>query len=336
MTVRRPLVYDAGPANTSGTFRHLTDAELLEWQTAIIDVYAADPSSVLSVVSGSGTISPTMSDTRLQAGAALQGSDGFTTTFPNSSQTGDVSTVTVNFDKVSGTFDTSNTGEEDSGYNFPLYFNEDTGSIQPMNLTDLVDSIIEPTIDLLVAATESETTAGTYTISSSTSETGYTEVSGANTAIFIDTRANSGAYTAAGIPETQDQSTTVNSYYLHRRNAGSTTPSTQLLYLDNAYADPTNVKDYDIRQYSIAEATTLLATWLKVYAGEVSGYKITYSITTDGSGGNARGTSMVDTKLNGSGVFSTTLAGLDDYRAQEFPNGSQATVTTYTLRVTKA
>ena len=69
MTVRRPLVYDAGPANTSGTFRHLTDAELLEWQTAIIDVYAADPSSVLSVVSGSGTISPTMSDTRLQAGA---------------------------------------------------------------------------------------------------------------------------------------------------------------------------------------------------------------------------------------------------------------------------
>ena len=43
MTVRRPLVYDAGPANTSGTFRHLTDAELLEWQTAIIDVYAADP-----------------------------------------------------------------------------------------------------------------------------------------------------------------------------------------------------------------------------------------------------------------------------------------------------
>ena len=109
-----------------------------------------------------------------------------------------------------------------------------------------------------------------------------------------------------------------------------------MLYLDNAYADPTNVKDYDIRQYSIAEATTLLATWLKVYAGEISGYKITYSITTDGSGGNARGTSMVDTKLNGSGVFSTTLAGLDDYRAQEFPNGSPATVTTYTLRVTKA
>ena len=324
---------------TSGFLRPVTPAELLEWQTAIIDVYAANPSSVLSVVSGSGTISPTMADTRLQAGAAQQGSDGFVSAFPNASQTGDVSTVTVNYDKVSGSFVTSNTGEVDSGYNFPLYYNEDNDSIQPMNLEDLVDSIIEPTIDLMVAATESDTTAGTYTISTSTSVTGYTEVSGANTAIYVDTRANADAYTAAGIPETQDQPTTINSYYLHRKNAGSTTPTTQLLHLDNAYADPTqqaNVKDFDIRQYTIAEATTLLGTWLKVYAGEVSGYKITYSITTDGSGGNARGSGMVDTKLNGSGAFSTTLQDANDYRAQEFPNGSAATVTTYTLRVTKA
>ena len=324
---------------TSGFLRPVTPVELLEWQTAIIDVYAANPTAVLSVVSGSGTISPTMADTRLQAGAAQQGSDGFVAAFPNATQTGDVSTVTVNYDKVSGSFVTSNTGEVDSGYNFPLYFNEDTGSIQPMNLEDLVDSIIEPTIDLMVAATESDTTAGTYTISTSTSVTGYTEVSGANTAIYVDTRANAAAYTAAGIPETQDQPTTINSYYLHRKNAGSTTPSTQLLHLDNAYADPTqqaNVKDFDIRQYTIAEATTLLGTWLKVYAGEVSGYKITYSITTDGSGGNARGSSMVDTKLDGSGAFSTTLQDTNDYRAQEFPNGSAATVTTYTLRVTKA
>ena len=81
MTVRRPIVYDAGPANTSGTFRELTDAELLEWQTAMIDHYAANPTSTLSVVSNSGNISPTMSDTRLQAGAAKTGSDGFVASF---------------------------------------------------------------------------------------------------------------------------------------------------------------------------------------------------------------------------------------------------------------
>ena len=97
-----------------------------------------------------------------------------------------------------------------------------------------------------------------------------------------------------------------------------------------------NTNSYlEIRQNSIDEATTLLGTWLQVYAAEVAGYKITYSITTDGSGGNARGSSMVDTKLNSS-VFSTTLQNVDDYRAQEFPAGSPATINTYTLRVTKA
>ncbi len=110
MTVRSPLVYDAGPAGTSGFLRAATPAELLEWQTAIIDNYAANPTSVLSVVSNSGTISPTMADTRLQAGAALQGSDGFVAAFPNATQTGYVSTVTVNYDKVSGSFVTPTTG----------------------------------------------------------------------------------------------------------------------------------------------------------------------------------------------------------------------------------
>ena len=335
MTVRRPLVYDAGPANTSGIFRELTDAELLEWQTAIIDVYAADPSSVLSVVSGSGTISPTMADTRLQAGAAKQGSDGFTSSFPAATDTANISTVTVNYDKVSGAFVTSNTGEVDNGYNYPLFFNEDNDSIQPMNLDDLIDSIIEPTIDLMVSATESDSTAGTYTINTASSLSGYTEVSGAGTAIYLDTRANADAYTDAGIPETLDQPTTINSYFLQRKNAGSTVPSTKLLFLDNDYGAPSNPNDFDVREYSIAEATALLATWLKVYAGEVTGYKIIYSITTDGSGGNARGSSMVDTRLNGSGAFSTTLQDANDYRAQEFPNGSAATITTHTLRVTK-
>ena len=74
----------------------------------------------------------------------------------------------------------------------------------------------------------------------------------------MDTRADASAYTASGIPETLDQPTTVTQYYLHRRNAGSTVPSTKLLFLDNEYADPTNTKDFDIREYSIAEATTLL------------------------------------------------------------------------------
>ena len=47
------------------------------------------------------------------------------------------------------------------------------------------------------------------------------------------------------------------------------------------------------------------------------------------------GQTMVDTRLNGSGNYQTLLAGLDDYRAQEFPNGSPATINTYTFKITQ-
>ena len=44
---------------------------------------------------------------------------------------------------------------------------------------------------------------------------------------------------------------------------------------------------------------------------------------------------MGDTRLNGSGNRQTRQVG-DDYRAQEFPNGSPTTVNTYYLRINKS
>ena len=61
----------------------------------------------------------------------------------NSSQTDDVTTVTVNFDKVSGAFDTSNTAPLTLGITIHFFqlFPGNSGSIQPiLNLQDLVDS----------------------------------------------------------------------------------------------------------------------------------------------------------------------------------------------------
>ena len=54
---------------------------------------------------------------------------------------------------------------------------------------------------------------------------------------------------------------------------------------------------------------------------------------TSGSG-NTRGTAMVNTKLDGSGNYQTLQSG-DDYRAQEFPNGTAQTISTYNLRINK-
>ena len=199
-----------------------------------------------------------------------------------------------------------------------------------MTLTDFKDTFIIPAINLMIVASESNNTGGTYTITtSSTAATGYTNVS--TTALFADTRADTSAYTAGGIPETQDQPTTINSYFLHRRNGADSTPTRNLIYING---------DNDLQEYAASDAKTLIGNWIRDEAGSSSsGNKITYSITADGSGGNARGTSMVDTRLNGSGNFQTgseTRSSTVYYYGQEFPNGTASTISTYTLRVTKA
>ena len=84
---------------------------------------------------------------------------------------------------------------------------------------------------------------------------------------------------------------------------------------------------------TISDVDVVLGDWLRFTAAHsADGYKITYNAAT--SGGNTRGTAMVDTKLNGSGNYQTRQVS-DDYRSQEFPNGSAATVTTYNLRINK-
>ena len=157
---------------------------------------------------------------------------------------------------------------------------------------------------------------------SSSAATNYTNVS--TTAVFTDTLANTGAYSAGSIPETLDQPTTVTNYYLHRRDQSANTPSRIPLVI---------VSGNDLQEMSTATIDDVLGDWLRYTAGHSGdGYKITYDAAT--SGGNTRGTSMVDTKLNGSGDYQT-LQVSDDYRSQEFPNGSAVTVTTYNLRINK-
>ena len=56
---------------------------------------------------------------------------------------------------------------------------------------------------------------------------------------------------------------------------------------------------------------------------------------TSGSG-QTRGSGMADTILDGSGNYQTRQVDNDDYRAQEFPNGSVTTAATYYLRIHKS
>jgi len=311
MTARSPLWYN------SGNLQEMTSAEIVEWQKAAIFVYAQSPTSVLTVVSGSGSLAA-MNDTRKMAGAVSTNASAFVA----EGSTAEPGTNTVSYDKVTQTLTTSGVGQTaDSGTTFPVYY-DGSGNIQAMNLTDFKDTFIEPAIDLLIAGSESNDTGGTYSITtSSTAATGYTNVS--TTAVFVDTRANTGLYSSGGIPETLDQPQTITSYFLHRRNGADSDPTRNLLLIDG---------DNNLQEGATATMKTLIGNWIRYDAANTTGQKITYTMAT--SGGNTRGTAIVDTRLNGAGNYQTRQVG-DDYRSQEFPNGSAATITTYNLRIAK-
>jgi hypothetical protein len=318
VTVRAPLKYV-----DVNTLTEMSTGEVTAWVDHICYLYGGSPSVTLTVDTGSAQNLQAMSDTRLQAGAVSNSA----TAFVAEATTAEPSTVTITYDRVAQTY-ASVTPTVDSGTTWPVYWDTASKSIIAMSIADIKDTFLHPAIDKLIAASESDTTAGTYTITTSaTAGAGYTNVS--TDAVFIDTRANTALYSAAGIPETLDQPATVTSYFLHRRNQGSDgfgSLATPLIIADSGQTLTAQTTE------GVIEG--LFLEWIQETASEsADGYQIVYSLAT--SGGNTRGTGMVDTRLNGAGDYQTLQVG-DDYRSQEFPNGSAATISTYNLRITKA
>ena len=313
MAVRKPIYIDG-----SNNLIEMTTAEVLEWTEQVCFLYGSSPSVTLTVVGSSGSLDA-IADTRTQAGATSQSASAF----PNEATTAEPSTVTVSYDKVTKT-NTSVSPTADTGTTWPVYLNSEN-DLQAMSIADIKDTFLHPAINLLVSGTESATTSGTYTVTTSaTPATNYSVVSA--TAIFVDTRADTSLYSAAGIPETLDQPTTITSYYLHLRTGTDTAPAR-----DPVFITGTN----DIQTFTEGTIDGLFTEWIRETASESSeGFQLTYAIATSGSG-NTRGTAMVDTKLDGAGEHRTLQVG-DDYRAQEHPNGSPQTISTYALRINKA
>jgi len=316
MAVRQLLYYD----EVQDDLREMTAEELVELQQRMIHAYAQAPSAVLTQVSGSGANVAAIADTRKSAGAVSNSS----TAFVAEGTTAEPGTVTVSYDKINlaytATSGISNT--TDTGTTFPVYYDGEN-TIQAMTLEDLRDTLLHPAIDLMISGTESGNTAGTYTITTSaTAATNYTQVSA--TAVYLNTIADTSAYSAAGIPETVDQPTTVTSFFLHVRDGADTTPSRLPLRIDD---------NGDLSEMGNDRIDDILGDMLRFTAAHSGdGYKITYDSAT--SGGNTRGTAMIDTRLNGAGNY-LTLQVSDDYRSQEMPNGTAVTITTTHLRINK-
>ena len=390
MTVRSPL------KNDSGNVKEMSSAEVTQIVNQIIYQYSLNPSVSLSVVNSGGSLG-TITDTRLQAGAMSQTNSSF----PNEATTAEPSIVTVNYDKISQTI-ASVSPTSDTGTTFPAYTNS-SGHIQAMSLQDVKDTFLHPAVDLLIAATTTSQQAGTYHITTSTGSTGSTEVSGSNTPIYQDSRADttafdnsnaglgqnydksysslgasgtntitvnnitdlevgmtifrqdnstlpdkatsptfiteiagttltlsqnftgqaSGTYTIGG--EAVDQPTTITNFYLQQIDGS-----------DTSYTNPFFINaGNNLQEFAPAVFKSLMQGWIRQTAASSSdGYKITYNLGASGSG-EIRGSGMSDTRLNGTGDYQTRQVS-DDYRAQEFPDGTPTSINTYYLRIQKS
>ena len=307
MAVRTPLKLDG-----SNNLIEMSSADIDAIKNQVRYLYGTDPSVDLSQVASGGSLG-TISDTRKAAGAFAGRVDRFAT----EAETFEPITVTVNYSRINEVPENTTETADTNNKAFPIY--QSSGNLYAMSLTDMYDTFIYPAIDTLTNGTDQP---GTFRIHTSTSLAGHTLIS--STPVFSDTRADVSAYTAGGIPETQDQPTTITNYYLFRTNAGSATSYTVPVYIRS---------DNNLQQYTTSNFDGILKNCVRHVASEVVGSRIRYSL--NGSGNN-RGSGMTNTILNGSGNYQTLFVNTDDYRAQEFPDGTAVTANTYFLRIYQA
>ena len=102
----------------------------------------------------------------------------------------------------------------------------------------------------------------------------------------------------------------------------------QMLFIRNS--------DKNIEEYTQAEMDTFLKNSMRHVASEVTGSKIRYKLDT-GTDDVQLGSGIVDTILTGGdGVYTQYRPTANEYRAQEFPDGTAATAATYNLRMYRA
>ena len=314
MAVRTPLY------NNAGNIQEMSATQIQQIKDfCTLKFYSGNPVE-LQVDVGNCNIG-SISDTRLQAGAASTS----TTAFPSEATTAEPSVVTVTQNNIKQVLATTPTLTNDTGNLYPVYY-DSQNNIQAMNLQDMKDTFIHPVIDTLASTDNTSAQAGTYFISTSSTAADSVKQVVSATPVYTDTRADTSAYTAGGIGETLDQPTNITQYYLHKNIRTSET----LTY-------PLKIRsDNDLQVYPNSDFDAMIEN-LMVYTALAStdGYTIRYELGTS-TANYSKGTGIADTRLNGSGNYQTRFVNADDYRAQEFPDGSPTTINTYYLRLIKA
>jgi hypothetical protein len=299
MAVRRPLIYNANDGMIEMTGSQLSTVAL-----RVLDLYVANNPVVLTAVGSGGNLG-TINDTRKKASAMVTN----VSSFQNPAGLG---TNTIGFSKIQQTLATVSTPTSD----LPVYWDDTTG-ITEMTNADFADTFLAYPFGLLTSGTVGNNSAGTYFISTANSVSGATKIGD----VFIDTRANAGAYTSAGITETQDQPTTITTYRLHRRDTFGTV---------SAYVTPFKINGtIGVQRYTKPVWEALLIEQMRFHATNTPGFRITYNF--DGTG-TASGSAILNTTLN-SNTVGQRQVNANDYRAQRFPSGGNTTANSYQFKI---
>jgi hypothetical protein len=289
--------------------------------------YVSNPSVALTVVNSGGTLG-TITDTRLQAGAVSTSASST----PTEAETAEPSIVNVAIARIQQTI-ASDPNPATTPTQYPAYYTAD-GKVRAMNLQDMYDTFAIEVFDGGWTAADGSTVypsllaAEIYTIHTTTSLTDYTAVPGPDGStiipVFSDTRADVAAYDVNNIPEDQDQPTTIQNYYLLKKDVPALPALPSMVRVNT---------DGNVVAMTGAAIDTAIGAAIRYLIQAETGYKIRYEYGVNGSGtGTPVGSAMTDSRLDGSGNYQTLFVGADDYRAQEFPDGSQQVINVYTLK----
>tara|TARA_Y100000004_G_scaffold56399_1_gene62764 strand:+ start:1114 stop:2091 length:978 start_codon:yes stop_codon:yes gene_type:complete len=308
-------------------FREMTNlggasAEMYLLHQKIAYLYASDPVVTLSVVGSGGNISPTMTDTRYKSGAAVSFTSGNwpqVTQTPTASDASEPEIVTTTYDKVSQAV--SDPGAAPT-YSIKPVKRDGRQGVREMTEQDILDTFIDPVVDFMETETSDVRAAGSYFVATNTSITNCTNLG----TIYSDTRADTSAFTSAGIPSSgyQDHPITVN-YQLFRNDG--TDPSIFLPLV----TDGTD----GLREMTNSEFNTYFGQLIKSSIYSRSGFITRYNIDTDGAGsGTTKGTAMTNFRITTVvSSFETDTTRANDYRGQKFPTGASSVQTTYRLKL---
>ena len=327
MAVKIPLKLVINSASSNVSFQVCTQAEVIQISTEMIRQYGANPSATISV--GSGNMGA-ITDTRLEVGAV--GNDA--TNFDTQGETADVSTETVSFNALVGAFHgvsapsfsrgTEISNSTNTAFSFPCYIDATStaeSSIRQFNLDDMLDTFWHPVAEAIVAGGTTPDAAGSYITHTATSLANHTLVS--STPIFTDTRATASDYTAGGVPEAADQQDVVTNYYLLRRNVSTVNYTPYLVGFAKNVSIPQLIPH--------ATLSSQLQAIARYGAINESGYRIQYRFGTGTGSSFTTKSTAIDTKLNSSAYLTRQVG--DDYRSQEVPAGSAATISTYNFGI---